>query len=126
MQFDDETDYLMRMIQEAAEVLFSVLLGKTYIRSEMIDTTKYTVSGKRLDTYRDMVDCGQVNEAENVLLEDLNYQNQAEILAAAWFYEYVGKKGETFLNQCHYSMEEALDGLKDLMEQSGYLFLMDR
>ena len=31
MNFEDEKDYIMRIIKEAVNVLFSFLLGKTYV-----------------------------------------------------------------------------------------------
>ena len=31
MRFEDEKDYIMRMIKEMVSVLFSILLGKQYV-----------------------------------------------------------------------------------------------
>jgi len=32
MHYDDEKDYVMRMIKETARILFSLMLGKHYVQ----------------------------------------------------------------------------------------------
>lgn len=120
MQYDDEKDYLMRMIKEAARVFFSVALGKQYTQVEPEQESKYQVSGKGLDSYREMIDQGNINEAENMLLEDIDYNSSEEVAAAILVYQYIGEKDEAFLRGNGYSKEEALDGLKQLAERAGY------
>lgn len=116
----DEKDYVMRIIKEMVRVLFSCLLGKTYTSVELPDENKYEVSGKALEKYEKMVDQGLVNEAENMLLESIDYTDKEEILAAVLFYEYVSEKDNDFLAAHNYSKEEALDGLKMLAQKAGY------
>jgi len=125
MQYNDEKDYIMRMIKEVSRVLFSILLGKKYVRVEMEEENKYGVSGKRLDEYKAMIDRGDINEAENILLEDIDYGNTEEVAAAVLFYQYISQKGEDFLRLNDYSEEEVLDGLKLLAERAGYKEVCD-
>jgi len=120
MQYNDEKDYIMRMIKEAARVLFSIILGKKYVQIELEEENKYEVSGKRLDEYKAMIDRGEINEAENILLEDIDYSSKEEVTAAVFFYQYVSQKGEEFLKLNTYSEEEVLDGLKLLADRAGY------
>ncbi len=120
MDFNDEKDYIMRMIKEIARVLFSLMLGKQYKSVELQNENKYEVSGKALEEFQNMVDQGLVNEAENILLENIDYTNQQEIIAAVLFYQYVSEKDMDFLTLYNYTRDEALDGLKRLAEKSGY------
>ena len=85
----DEKDYIMRMIKEMVQVLFSLVFGKKYVSVELEDENKYEVSG---NTLKYLIDQGDINEAENLLLEDLDYTNK----------------------------EEVLFGFKQLLEKSGY------
>ena len=87
MDFNDEKDYIMRMIKEIASVIFSLILGKQYKSVELQNENKYEVSGKALEELRNMVDQGLVNEAENILLENIDYTNQQEVMAAVLFYQ---------------------------------------
>lgn len=120
MDFNDEKDYIMRMIKEIAGVLFSLVLGKQYKSVELQNENKYEVSGKTLEEFQHMVDQGLVNEAENILLDSIDYTNQQEIIAAILFYQYVSEKDADFLTLHNYTREEALNGLKELAERSGY------
>ena len=64
MNFTDEKDYIMRMIKETIRVLFVVAFGEKYVSVEL--ENKYEVSGKNLKDFLDMIDAGQINEAENL------------------------------------------------------------
>ena len=44
----DEKDYIMRMIKEMVQVLFSLVFGKKYVSVELEDENKYEVSGNTL------------------------------------------------------------------------------
>ena len=120
MDFNDEKDYIMRIIKELVRVLFSLMLGKQYKSVELPKENKYEVSGKVLEEFEKMVDKGFVNEAENILLENIDYTQKEEVLAAILFYQYIGEKDSDFLTEHNYSKEEALDGIKRLAEKQGY------
>ena len=64
MIYSDEKDYVMRMIKEMARVIFSLAFDKTYVSVEMEKANKYRVSGKALNDLWEMIDAGQINEAE--------------------------------------------------------------
>lgn len=116
----DEKDYIMRMIKEMVQVLFSLVFGKKYVSVELEDENKYEVSGNTLKYFFDMIDQGDINEAENLLLEDLDYTNKEEVMAAAFFYQYLSQKDDDFLRRNDYTKEEVLFGFKQLLEKSGY------
>lgn len=125
MNYEYEKDYIMRIIKEAVSVMVSVLLGKKYVSVEQERQNNYEVSGQNLNGLLEMIDGGKINEAENILLSRLDYRNKHELAAAALFYQYLSEKEDGFLIQNNYSKEEVLDGLKQLMEKSGYDNLTD-
>lgn len=125
LNYVDEKDYIMRMIKEMVQVLASVILGKKYVAVELEQENKFSVSGRALGNFREMIDRGEINEAENILLEEIHYENKEEVLAAALFYQYIGEKEEKFLLEHQYSKEEALSGMENLIEKSGYKELAD-
>ena len=120
MYFTDEKDYIMRMIKEMVRVLFSLVFGKKYVSVELEKENKYEVSGKKLKSFLDMIDLGQINEAENILLDNIDYTNKEEVMAAALFYQYHSEKDNEFLENNNYTKEEVLSGFKQLLIQSGY------
>ena len=120
MYFTDEKDYIMRMIKEMVRVLFSLVFEKKYVSVELEKENKYEVSGKKLKSFLDMIDLGQINEAENILLDNIDYTNKEEVMAAALFYQYLSEKDNEFLENNNYTKEEVLSGFKQLLIQSGY------
>ena len=120
MLYEDEKDYIMRMIKEMVRVLFSLMLGKQYTQVELPGENRFSVSGKNLGDLKEMADRGKINEAENLLLENLDYENKEEVTAAVLFYEYVGQMEESFLKENGYSLEEVYDGLMQIARNSGY------
>ena len=116
----DEKDYIMRIIKEMVSALFSILLGRKFVSVELELANKYEVSEKDLRDLLAMVDAGEINEAENLLLDGMDYANQDEVAAAALFYQYLSEKEEAFLLQNNYSKEEVLEGMKWVMQKAGY------
>ena len=124
MNFTDEKDYIMRMIKEMVRVLFSLAFGKEYVSVELEKENKYEVSGKNLKNFLDMIDLGQINEAENILLDSIDYTNNNEVIEVALFYQYLSEKDNKFLENNNYTKEEVLSGFKQLLMKSGYSDLL--
>ena len=124
MNFTDEKDYIMRMIKEMVRVLFSLMFGKKYVSVELEKENKYEVSGKNLKNFLNMIDLGQINEAENILLDSIDYTNKNEVMAVALFYQYLSEKDNQFLENNNYTKEEVLSGFKQLLMKSGYSDLL--
>lgn len=120
MYFTDEKDYIMRMIKEMVTLMF----GKKYVSVELEKENKYEVSGKNLKDFLDMIDSGKINEAENILLDSIDYTDRNEVMAAALFYQYLSEKDSEFLKNNNYTKEEVLSGFKQLLMQSGYTDLL--
>ena len=124
MNFTDEKDYIMRMIKEMVRVLFSLAFGKKYVSVELEKENKYEVSGKNLKIFLNMIDLGQINEAENILLDSIDYTNKNEVMAVALFYQYLSEKDNQFLENNNYTKEEVLSGFQQLLMKSGYSDLL--
>ena len=120
MRFEDEKDYIMRMIKEMVSVLFSILLGKQYVSVDEERKNGYEVSGTDLNDLLAMIDNGQINEAVNLMLDDLDYSDKKELAAALLFYQYLSEKKKDFLQDHDYSDEEILDGAKQVLQKAGY------
>ena len=125
MNFEDEKDYIMRIIKEMVRVLFSLMFGKKYVSVEQEAENGYEVSGKKLDELLTMIDNGEINEAENLMLDNIDYSNRNELAAAALFYQYLSEKNEDFLQKNNYSKEEVLDGINQIMQKAGYNDLVE-
>ena len=120
MNFEDEKDYIMRIIKEMVRMLFALMFGKKQFSVEQEAASRYEVSGKKLDELLAMADNGEINEAENIILASIDYGKQNELSAAALFYQYLSEKNEDFLQKNNYSKEEVLDGINQIVQKAGY------
>ena len=62
MDFNDEKDYIMRIIKEMVRMLFSLMLGKQYKSVELPEENKYEVSGKALAKLKKWLTAGSKNK----------------------------------------------------------------
>ena len=125
MLYDEEKDYIMRMIREVSRVLFSIIFGKRYAQVELEIRNKYETTGTPQNALKDLVDRGQIDKAENMLLEDIDYSRKEDIASAVVFYQYLGEKPDSLLEQHNFSRQEVLDGLNNLAECAGYAQVVD-
>ena len=125
MPYDEEKDYMMRMIREISRVLFSIIFGKRYTQVELEIRNKYETAGTPQNALKDLIDRGQIDQAENMLLEDIDYSNKEDVAAAVAFYQYLGEKPDSFLEQHDFSKEEVMEGLDNLAENAGYKGILE-
>ena len=64
-------DYVMRMIKDMARVLARLILGKDDINYVLPEDEEFTVIDNLYKKLITMADAGQINEAENILLNEL-------------------------------------------------------
>ena len=118
-----DKDYIMRMVHEAVRMLIRLIFGKDIDNEE-----KDLVSLEKLKLYKKltaMIDDGEINEAENLLLDGLDPDDRDYFEMALLFYEKLGGKPEAFLTEHDYSQEEVIEGLKYVVNYYGYGSLMD-
>ena len=71
-----------------------------------------------------MIDAGQINEAENILLDSIDYTNKDEVIAAALFYQHLSERNSVFLESNNYTKEEVFSDFSQLLVCSGYDYLI--
>lgn len=125
MNYETEKDYILRLIKEIVRTLISLVLGRKYGQEEPAPEIRYGLSSHDYDDIKNMVDRGEVNEAENLLLDRVDYKDKKSVAKLIFFYEYTSKKTSSFLTQHNYSIEEVLEGLKMLAANLGYQNVID-
>ena len=95
-------DYIMRLVHEIARVLAKILFN---IDSETVSEKLESRIEETdiLEQLLDMVDSGQINEAENKLYDLLNTGVPNCIETAILFYSYLNEKSDEFLKENDYS-----------------------
>ena len=119
----EEKDYYMRVVHELVRTLIRLVFRKEIDKDE-----EKTVPLEVLEQYKrltDMIDEGQINEAENLLLDGMEADSRAYFELTLLFYEKLNAKTDEFLEEHDYSREEVLDGIKYVVDFYGYGSLMD-
>lgn len=108
-----EQDYIMRMIKEMVRALLKLLFD--------IDTD--TPSAELIEDYNarnnlivltDMIDDGDINNAENKLYESISDSNMLDLKVGILFYSYLNDKDDEFLQKNNFSRDEVEMGIRTL------------
>lgn len=119
----EEKDYYMRIVHELIRTLIRLIFNKDINANEDM-----AVPLEVMEMYKKllaMIDDGEINEAENLLVDGLEPGNRAYFEMALMFYEKLNGKSEDFLTEHDYSQEEVLDGVKYVVDFYGYSSLME-
>ena len=119
----EEKDYYMRVVHELVRTLIRLVFRKEIDKDE-----EKMVPLEVLEQYKKltaMIDDGQINEAENLLLDGMEADSRAYFELTLLFYEKLNAKTDEFLEEHDYSREEVLDGIKYVVDFYGYGSLMD-
>ncbi len=125
MNFENEKDFIMRQIHEIIKLLIHLILGKNENQAEPSLAAKYNLSDSKHNQIKAMVDCGEINEAENLLFEKLDRADQSSVAELLFLYEYTSQQSSEFLEQHNYSKEEVLEGLQMLAAKTGFQHIID-
>ena len=113
-----EQDYIMRLIKEMIRAILKLLFS--------IDmdspTTDILSENEQKETYSqllDMIDTGNINEAENLLYDLKDINNKSTLGLALLFYSYLNEKEDDFLEAHQYSREEIREGIKAIISDYG-------
>jgi len=107
-------DTIEQMIEGIGKMLAKILLNKEPKQEFVIE---HLSAGETLHAKLDyMISEGKINEAENLLFEELMIFSSAEVYAAGLeFYAYLNSLPEEFLHENNFSKEEIRQGLEDML-----------
>lgn len=111
-----EQDYVMRMIHQLIEVLLGdIFKGKEKVLEENINKSQEQT--EKYDKMKMLVDNYEINQAENLLFDNIDIDNIEDLKLALLFYQYVNDKDNEFLKKSNYSREEIEQGIKDIAKK---------
>lgn len=119
----EDQDYVMRIVHEWIRTLIRLIFNKDIDKGDDADVPLEVMEQFR--KLRAMIDDGEINEAENILLEGLREGDRAYFEMSLLFYEKLSGKTDEFLAEHDYSREEVVDGLKYVVNYYGYTSLLE-
>lgn len=119
----EDQDYVMRIVHEWIRTLIRLIFNKDIDKGD--DAVIPLEVMEQFRKLRAMIDDGEINEAENILLEGLREGDRAYFEMSLLFYEKLSGKTDEFLAGHDYSREEVVDGLKYVVNYYGYTSLLE-
>lgn len=115
-------DYIMNQIRNLAKLLVKMVLNKESVTVEIRDETGTTGQETLLQTLYSMTDRGDINAAENLLYEELDFEDLEQYEIALAFYLHVNEMDDTFLEEHDYSRMEIKEGICDISKEFGIAY----
>lgn len=120
-----EKDYILRMIKDLTKSIAHLILGKSEIEYELPKESEYS----RVDTLYvkliELVNLGQINEAEDLLFDEINPSDMRQFEMAMSFYLYLNDFGDDYLEKNNYSRDEITEGIRSICKEYGVSSMVD-
>ena len=113
-----EQDYVMRLIKEMVRAILKLLFNID-TESPNVELLENIEEQETLEKLLDMVDNGEIKEAENRLYDLFSDVDQNSIEIALIFYSYLNDKTDDFLETNGFSRDEIKLGVKNVADRSG-------
>jgi hypothetical protein len=114
-----ENDFFMRQVRDMVRMLAKILFGKDTATYEYQEEDHSTSSDHIYERLIHMVKAGKINEAENLLSDELDRDEDGNMEVALGFYDYLNTLSDEFLEEHDYSREEIREGTQNLADRKG-------
>ena len=108
-----EQDYVMRLIKEMVRAILKLLFNID-TESPTVELLENKEEQETLENLLDMVDAGEINEAENRLYDLTSNTDMNSLKIALLFYSYLNDKTDDFLEVNDFSRDEIKLGLENV------------
>ena len=113
-----EQDYIIRLIKEMIRAILKFLF-RIDTDNPIKDLLEDKESQDTLEKLLDMIDNGNINEAENQIYDMTSDNNMANLEVALLFYSYLNDKDDEFLQKNDFCRDEIKSGIKELVSRYG-------
>ena len=114
-----EKDYIMRLIHGVSRMLAWMIFGKNIAEEEELVSLIEKTCRENHDYLRQMIDSGQINQAEEKLfdlIETVAWDDRQIAALVLSFYDYLNSRDDDFLARSDFSRDEIISGLEDAMK----------
>jgi len=114
-----EQDYITRLISGNIRTILKLVFHVDTNEEDNI-ILENEESAQKYIRLTDLINEGKINEAENILIEELDYSDIKQFELALKFYSYLNNVDIDFLEDCNYTKKEIVEGIKDMSKMYGY------
>ncbi|WP_455538691.1 DUF6483 family protein [Terrisporobacter sp.] len=120
-----EKDYMLRVIKDLTKSIAHLVLGKSEIEYDLPEDREYSKVDALYVQLIELVNLGQINEAEDLLFDEINPSDMRQFEMAMSFYLYLNDFGDDYLERNNYSREEITEGIRSICKEYGVSSLVD-
>lgn len=114
-----QEDYISKMIRQMVRAIIKLVLKKDIFKENLVDKAEDPVAYDLLAQLKALADKGKINEAENMLSDRLDGQDEGSLALALEFYLYINEFSNEFLEENNYSRDEIKEGIMDVSKIFG-------
>lgn len=114
-----QNDYIVRVITDMVRAIARLLFRKDDISYELPEKEAYTAADILYENIIKMAAEGKINEAENLLMEELDETDMKQFELALSFYLYLNTFDNDYLDDHDYSREEIREGIQSVSRMYG-------
>lgn len=114
-----QDDFIMRMIHEMVTTLLKLIFHIELGENEEQNFKDQETASNYLELLA-LIQAGEINEAENKLLDELDSDDMEHFKMALMFYYHLNEIDFNFLEEHNYSKNEITDGLRYVSSVYGY------
>lgn len=120
-----EKDYILRMIKDLVKSIAHIVLGKSEIEYELPEKSEYSKVDFLYVKLLELVNQGNINEAEDMLFNEINPSDMVQFEMAMSFYLYLNDFGDDYLEKNNYSRDEISEGINSICKEYGLSTMVD-
>jgi len=119
-----QQDYIIRLIKEMIRAILKLLFNID-TDNPIEDLAENKESQSTLERLLDMVDNGNINEAENQIYDMTSDNSMVNLKVALLFYSYLNDKDDDFLQKHGFCRDEIQSGVTELASRYGLMGMID-
>lgn len=114
-----EKDYILRMVKDLVKSIAHIVLGKSEMEYELPENDEYSRIDYLYVKLLELVNQGKINDAEDMLFNEINTSDMKQFEMAMSFYLYLNDFGDDYLESNDYSRDEISEGIKSICKEYG-------
>lgn len=114
-----EKDYILRMVKDLVKSIAHIVLSKSEIEYKLPENDEYSRIDYLYVRLLELVNQGKINDAEDMLFDEINTSDMKQFEMAMSFYLYLNDFGDDYLESNDYSRDEISEGIKSICKEYG-------
>ncbi|MCC3868439.1 DUF6483 family protein [Terrisporobacter mayombei] len=120
-----EKDYILRMVKDLVKSIAHIVLSKSEIEYELPEKDAYSRVDYLYVRLLELVNQGRINDAEDILFDEINTSDMKQFEMAMSFYLYLNDFGDDYLESNDYSRDEISEGIKSICKEYGVSLMVE-